>query len=195
MANQRVQATLDSAPGPRRWTHIRSAWYDCEDRMKYLSILAALMICGSMNQFTTLSAEEATRITSHEAGDYHTRWSPDSREILFASDRDGDFDIWKVPVGGGEPICVWDGPGLDDRPVYSSDGTELIFTAQNSTEPCLWLLSLKSGTSIPLVRGSGISWPCWSPDGTMIGYVSRETGNSDIWVIKVPERGAALSSG
>jgi Tol biopolymer transport system component len=30
--------------------------------------------------------------------------------------------------------------------------------------------------------------PSWSPDGTMIGYVSGEKGNFDIWVIKVPER-------
>ena len=64
----------------------------------------------------------------------------------------------------------------------------MIFISRDSTGSVLWLMSLESGSVIPLVRGLGISWPAWSPDGKMIGYVSRETGNSDIWVIGAPER-------
>ncbi|MBN2460982.1 MAG: PD40 domain-containing protein [Candidatus Cloacimonetes bacterium] len=58
--------------------------------------------------------------------------------------------------------------------------------ASGSAEPIIWLVSQESGKSIPLVRVTGFSWPSWSPNGMIIAYTSGESGNSDIWVLTVP---------
>lgn len=59
--------------------------------MKYLTILAAILICGSAGRFTALSAEEAMQIISHQVDDYHTRWSPDGLMIGYVSGKTGNF--------------------------------------------------------------------------------------------------------
>ncbi|HZI85274.1 MAG TPA: hypothetical protein VFD48_00460 [Pyrinomonadaceae bacterium] len=39
-------------------------------------------------------------------------WSADGRWIYFGSDRGGDWQIWKMPAGGGEAVQVTKGGGF-----------------------------------------------------------------------------------
>src|SRR3989337_1573635 len=41
------------------------------------------------------------RITVHKARDVYPRFSPDGKWIAFSSDRNGNLDVFVVPVGGG----------------------------------------------------------------------------------------------
>src|SRR5471032_1028830 len=45
---------------------------------------------------------EPRQLTSSPKHDRHPRWSPDGKWIAFESARDGDFQIWLLPVEGGE---------------------------------------------------------------------------------------------
>ena len=44
----------------------------------------------------------ATPLTTHPAHDFMPVWSNDSRQIAFASDRHGNFDLFVMPATGGE---------------------------------------------------------------------------------------------
>jgi tricorn protease len=44
-----------------------------------------------------------TRVTDHIAYDHHPVWFPDGKRIAFSSNRDGNDDVFSVPVTGGEP--------------------------------------------------------------------------------------------
>ncbi len=48
------------------------------------------------------SGAQPRRLTSHEAGSSHARWSPDGKFIYFLSSRSGSSQIWKLPIDGGE---------------------------------------------------------------------------------------------
>ena len=48
------------------------------------------------------SGGSATPLTTHPAHDYMPVWSRDGRQIAFASDRHGNFDIFVIPATGGE---------------------------------------------------------------------------------------------
>lgn len=45
---------------------------------------------------------EAVRLTFHEAHDFMPVWSRDSRQLAFASDRYGNFDVFVMDAAGGE---------------------------------------------------------------------------------------------
>jgi dipeptidyl aminopeptidase/acylaminoacyl peptidase len=51
-----------------------------------------------------VSAEggRARQLTSAKGANNSPRWMPDGRSVAFISTRDGDAQIWTVPVGGGE---------------------------------------------------------------------------------------------
>ena len=46
---------------------------------------------------------KATQLTSNPAHDTRPVWSPDSKQIAFASNRNGNFDIYLMPKDGGAP--------------------------------------------------------------------------------------------
>ena len=65
-------------------------------------------------------------------------FTPDSREIVFVSNRDGadreawrtNSDVWSVPVGGGDAKKLTPNPAADAQPVFTPDGKSMIVRAQ-----------------------------------------------------------------
>jgi len=50
------------------------------------------------------------KLTHHAAGDTHPRWAPDGSALYFLSTRSGSAQIWRLALGGGEPLAVTDLP-------------------------------------------------------------------------------------
>ncbi len=70
------------------------------------------------------------RLTTSPKSDYHPRWSPDGRSLLFVSTRSGDAQVWRIPVDGGEAEQVTDfAPGVSD-PIWSPDGRRIFFFSE-----------------------------------------------------------------
>src|SRR5262245_46794477 len=42
------------------------------------------------------------QLTNSGKKDRHARWSPDGKQILFESNRSGDFQLWLISLDGGE---------------------------------------------------------------------------------------------
>lgn len=65
-------------------------------------------------------------------------FTPDSREVVFVSNRDGNDkeawstnnDVWSVPVTGGTAKRLTPNPAADAQPVFTPDGTLMIVRAQ-----------------------------------------------------------------
>ncbi len=49
-----------------------------------------------------LDGQGMRRLTSHEAGDWNPRWSPDGKTIWFLSTRSGSSQVWRIAADGGE---------------------------------------------------------------------------------------------
>jgi Tol biopolymer transport system component len=52
------------------------------------------------------------RLTDDHAHEIAPAFSRDGREVLVGSDRSGDWQVWRVPAGGGEPVAVTADGGL-----------------------------------------------------------------------------------
>ncbi len=69
------------------------------------------------------------QLTHSEAADWHPRWSPDGKTILFLSTRKDGAQIWLLPVEGGEPRQLTKmSTGVSD-PVWSPDGKWIAFSS------------------------------------------------------------------
>lgn len=71
----------------------------------------------------------ARRITTDERADWPGAWTRDSKYVLFYSDRNGSFDIYKQAIDEpGATLTVF-GPNEERSPQISSDGAWILFLA------------------------------------------------------------------
>lgn len=68
------------------------------------------------------------RLTTHEAADFHPRWSRDGEDLFFLSTRSGSSQIWRLPLTGGEPHQVTDLPLDVGNLVMSPGGRRIALT-------------------------------------------------------------------
>ena len=72
---------------------------------------------------------EARQLTSNVAHDYAPVWSPDGKQIAFASDRYGNFDIYIIPSEGGKPKRITTHSSNDMPWSFSPDGKSVIYSS------------------------------------------------------------------
>ena len=59
-------------------------------------------------------------------------WSPDGKFLVYTGQRQGVFDIYRIPVEGGQETRLTNLPGLDDGPEYTPDGQYIYFNSVRS---------------------------------------------------------------
>ena len=69
---------------------------------------------------------------------YWHGWSPDGKTLAFCGERDGEFDIYTIPAGGGPKTRLTTAPGLDDGPEYSPDGKFIYFNSVRTGTMQIW---------------------------------------------------------
>lgn len=100
-------------------------------------------------------------------------WSPDGRFLVYTGGRDGNYDIYKIPVSGGEEIRLTDTPGLDDGPEYAPDGEYIYFNSTRSGTMQLWRMRPDGSEQEQLTGDEYNNWfPHVSPDGQRIIFLS-----------------------
>jgi TolB protein len=133
---------------------------------------------------------EPIRVTDEEDTDLSPQWLPDSRHLLFVSDRDGPRRIYVVEVGPegpqGSPRSV---PGASDPHSISisADGRRLAYSKFTSRQN-IWSLPIPQAgfvsirTAVPVTEGNQvIELHSLSPDGEWIAFDSKRRGENDIY--------------
>jgi TolB protein len=100
-------------------------------------------------------------------------WSPDGRFLVYTGGRDGDYDIYRIPVEGGDEFRLTDAPGLDDGPEYSPDGRRIYFNSSRTGAMRIWRMAPDGSGQQPVTSGAFHDWfPHLSPDGERIVFLS-----------------------
>jgi Tol biopolymer transport system component len=69
---------------------------------------------------------------------YFHGWSPDGRWLAFVGQREGKFELYRVPVTGGAEQRLTSKGGYDDGPEYSPDGKWIYFNSNRSGAWDIW---------------------------------------------------------
>jgi len=148
---------------------------------------------------TRLSDEKGASLTDVFTNDWSPTWSSDGKKLYYVSNRGGSMDLWQQSMGRdgmpeGEPQPVTSGLVIR-RAELSPDGTKLAYSKGRRIAN-IW--------RVPLLLDRPASWNDAeqvtfdqaliefvdvSPDGLCLLFDSDRSGNGDIWLMDLADKG------
>lgn len=112
--------------------------------------------------------------------------SPDGNRVLYVvsvPDLERNLynsDIYLVSEKGGNPIRLTTGPGRDDFPRWSSDGSLVAFISDRNGSPQIWTINPSGGEAVQLTTlASGAGTFSWSPDDRRLAVLLPDRDGDD----------------
>lgn len=164
-----------------------------------------LFACGggrgglpSARELWTVSHDgsDVMNVSRHPAADMNAQWSPDGSKIVFASDRNGNFDLFAIAPDGSGLTQLTGGDGDDQYATWSPDGRRIAFVRANVRRSYDIFVMRSDGTRprrIAAVSNTDAFALDWAPDGRRIVFTRRRTtdvangggaGNDDVYTIR-----------
>ena len=132
----------------------------------------ALLLAAS----ALVPAENVFRLTPQVSEE--SSWSPDSRRVVFDSNRaGGPTKLFVMNADGTGVSQLTSGPGTDETPQWSPDGRRIAFVSdQGGGRPEIWVVGADGKNRRQVTRhGTAAIHPHWAGDGRRIIYcVLRE---------------------
>ncbi|MBI5929415.1 MAG: PD40 domain-containing protein [Chloroflexi bacterium] len=150
--------------------------------MKSRIVLGLIMGSILLAIFGVSPQHRAYMLQTNTGNNLFPAWSPDGRYIAYASDADGNFDIWRLDVNNFEKLNLTQAmpDGAYSEPAWSPDGEYIAFTS--NTE--IWVIESDGSnpTKLELPVIDYVFSPQWSPDGRYIGFLSFEPAGGNVWI-------------
>lgn len=145
----------------------------------------AAQVTGNRNVFVVeRESLRGRNLTRSQTRDGTPDWSPDSQQIVFVSDRDGQADIYVIPASGGRAVRLTDHPTLDTSPRWSPDGTQIAFVTRRSGNLDIFIMDADGGNPRNLSQHpQNETSPLWSPDGCYLAYQAVDNGITVLYII------------
>lgn len=120
-------------------------------------------------------------VVRNGASNVSPSWTSDDAALVFSSDVGGDWDIYRVSLGGGEPVDLTQNPYADQAPRVSPDGSRILFQSNRTLDFEIYSMALDGSDVRNLSQSSADDrFPSWSPDGKTI-FWTRYIDSFDIW--------------
>jgi Tol biopolymer transport system component/DNA-binding SARP family transcriptional activator len=131
-----------------------------------------------------VSVAEATPLTEGTQVIEGVSLSPVGRWLAFDSDRNGNQDVYKVPLDGGEPVQLTRSPDDDFVSSWSGDGREIAIHSYHAGTRRVRIISADGGEPRDIVgtppnqRSPGLA-----PDGRSLVFTSDASGQLQLYLV------------
>jgi Tol biopolymer transport system component len=132
-----------------------------------------------------LSSRILSRLTSDPAEDSDPVWSPDSRQIAFASLRRGHLDIYRRVIGASKDELVYEDAERKVPEWWLKDGT-ILYTTGNGKNYHQIAAEGEAKPKDLFHTDFSTDEPCVSPDGRWIAFNSLESGRWEVYIAAFP---------
>jgi Tol biopolymer transport system component/DNA-binding winged helix-turn-helix (wHTH) protein len=133
------------------------------------------------------TSEDARQITS-SGGHYEgLSWTPDG-QLLFASDANNFWDIWRMQADGGDQRSLTTNAYDNIRPSMSPDGCYIFFTSNRSGAYEIWRIDADGGNPKQMTFDGRNFAPQCLPDRKWVVFTSSD-GDGAFALRKVPVEG------
>ncbi|MFV0593414.1 MAG: S41 family peptidase [Draconibacterium sp.] len=136
------------------------------------------------------SGGTAVPLTLSDSYEFSAIWSHDGKQIAFASDRFGNFDVFVMPADGGEAKRLTYHSNAEVPSTFTPDDSEVVFTSvrqdkatnvqfPSSVMPELYSVPVKAGRVNQILTSPAYA-AVYSPDGSKLIFHDRK-GYEDKW--------------
>lgn len=137
-------------------------------------ILLSAIIDGNSDIFEmNIASNTARRLTKSPAIDTTPSYSPDGKNIAFASDRDGGQQLYIMDSSGDSVRRVTSDGASYSKPVWSPDGTLVAFTKIKGNKFSVGVMSSNGKGEKMLTTGYLVEGAKWSPNGRYLIYSKK----------------------
>jgi TolB protein len=119
--------------------------------------------------------------------------------LAYCAERNGNFDIYTIPVEGGEEKRLTTANGLDDGPDYSPDGKYIYFNSERTGTMQIWRMKTDGSEQQQITSDEYNNWFAHpSPDGKWLVILSYEKdvkghpANKDVMLRLMPVGGGEI---
>ncbi len=185
-----VAVSLRGAAAAAAETHVRMT-----DQIQELALSpdgkkVAFVVRGEVFAASSTEGGDAARVTNNPAEESQINWSPDSRRIVYVSDRDGTPHIFLYDFTTNAETQLTRADAEDSAPRFSPDGKWLAFQRGDSE---LRLMDVSSRQERLLANAKFEMPPIsparpfvWSPDSRWIAFLPvSENLFSNVYVVPV----------
>jgi Tol biopolymer transport system component len=126
-----------------------------------------------------LSTRISRQITFEDKEISDVCWAPND-QIIFSSNRSGNFNLWMVPASGGPTTQITKGAGPDNSMEISRDGTKLLYR-QRQIISHIWIAGTDGSNPRQITFDDASLWRVsFSPDGKEVLFTyARPAGIQD----------------
>jgi Tol biopolymer transport system component len=114
------------------------------------------------------------RVTAKGPSYWHG-WSPDGKTLAYCAERGGEYDVYTIPVEGGEETRLTTAPSLDDGPDYAPDG-RIWWNSVRTGVMKIWRMDPDGRNQTQMTRNEEYAdwFPHPSPDGRHVVFLSYD---------------------
>jgi len=106
--------------------------------------------------------------------------------IVFASDRDGNLELYSMKPDGTDPQRLTNSAGIDTQPSWSFDRRQIAFASNRDGNFEIYLINRDGTNPRRLTNSATLDLdPAFAPDGQSVLFVSNRDGNAELYRVSI----------
>jgi Tol biopolymer transport system component/predicted Ser/Thr protein kinase len=126
------------------------------------------------------------RLSSDPAQEYVPSYSPDGRYVVYMSDRDGSWQIYRMNADGSGARRLTTNDADNYHPRFSPDGRQIAFASRMDGDWDLYLMDLDGQLIRQVLDQPGDQYyPYFAPNGQRLSFMGKTDGKWEVFTIDV----------